>query len=271
MLHLRQVGGFVSTGSNRWGSIFGAGNQNFGPPLDGQQNSYTGRAFALGDAALFVDVAPGVGKSWTYFLVTDGVGQTGGATVISGAGTSALGNVGATVPPSATVTSADAYAAELSPAGTPAAVNNFAVCQEYDDSLTSNMTYMAAGDGASNIVMTGTDKFLGLYRSGTSAATGTEGPAQVVIGSPGTLTHFYGRVVVGSGAGDQCQLALRKGGADTTFVTTLVGAAGGAAFAVSGTPNIAVARGDLLCWRYKQTAGVNTNISLWLLLGFQPG
>lgn len=270
MLHLRQVGGFVATGSNRWGSLFGCGNQNFGPPTDGQQNSYTGRAFALGDAGLFVDVAPGVGKSWTYFLVTDNAGQTGGSTVVSGIATAALGNLGVVVPPSATVTSADAYAVELSPSGAPASVNNFAICQEYDDQLNGDMTYMAAGDGASNIVMAGTDKFLGLYRSGTSAATSSEGPAQVVIGAPGTLTYFYGRVTVGNGPGDQAILALRKGGVDTSFTVSLVGASGGLPFSVTGTPNIPVARGDLICWRYKQTAGSNTNISMWLVLGFQP-
>src|SRR5882724_10200296 len=244
-------------------SIFGHLGQNFGPPENSPANSWYGRAFHMAKAQVHVDVAPGVGNIWGYRFV-DGSGFIGTQLQITDGFTDVVGDVNVNIPVATDPSAAGAVAYNRTVTGTPAAINDFGICQEYQDALDSSVFYIGFGTGATNIGGAATDRFIGYMQSG---GTTVESTVQGVVGAPCTIVSFFGRLVYGN-ANEAYELAIRVNGVDKYVTSLAIPGAGAAAF-VNTSPSVALAVGDLVSIRYKNTANLSGTFVGWFVLGIQ--
>jgi hypothetical protein len=155
----------------------------------------------------------------------------------------------------------------LTPSHTGAPANvSLNDCYRYlCDAPNTTVSLYPAGDESSNVVLAGTDRFIGFNGNGVAEGTATESTVQIDWPLAGTFKFMGARI--GVGAGTNADVFLRKNGVDTAL--GVVGATGAAIATYSDVvDSVAVVAGDLVDFVFRRTAGVGVSISLGLVVGF---
>lgn len=181
-----------------------------------------------------VDVAPGVGKSYTYTILKNGVATSLAVTIADNAVS------GEDTTHAVSFAAGDTVSIQSVPTGTPTAPNN-----EY-----WNIQVDSAGGVAPLLTaLAPTSTSLTQYGSmlaGHGAAAGwstTEANLQVVVPTSGTLSNLYARLSTAPGASKSYAFTIMVNGVASSLVTTVSGAV---ATGSNTTDSVSVSAGDTL-------------------------
>jgi len=119
------------------------------------------------------------------------------------------------------------------------------------------------GEDFGGVAFSGSDTYFPFHFSGGGGGT------EVANKTPFPITTTFKRIRVTwkLATSTTLQLALRKNGADTGMVFSLVGSTGVYQTTLDTTTAVSVTAGDLLAWRMKTTTGSATAADLLIGLG----
>jgi hypothetical protein len=132
------------------------------------------------------------------------------------------------------------------------------------DATDASIDWHGFGSRAFNMGGTSTGRFVSFGFGGASAPTSE---SFVGVPWPSAGTFRYVSFVYSSTGGVTTTLALRKNSVDTAITFSLAATAGAFVLVQNTALSVAVAAGDLINWRYIQSAGGGT-FTCTLLCGF---
>lgn len=178
--------------------------------------------------------APGVGKSFQYTLMVNGVASALTCTM-SDTATTASDNTN-----TVTVSATDKLSIRTVPTGTPTVPGNLSWSAIF--SAGSNVSAIMAGtNGALSTGATSYGPMQG-FNNGANFVS-TEASISTVMPTAGTFSNFYIRSTTAPGAGKSYTYTLRKNGADTAVTATMSDAA---TTATDSTNSVTYAAGDTI-------------------------
>lgn len=192
----------------------------------------------LRNLAVAVSVAPGAGNSWTFGIVKNGTIMT--SLVIADTATTGIDTTG-----TVDYAAGDLICLSVVSAGTPStsmigqwSVDNDAAAGQVLSSLTPSATLSSAADN-----------FFGL--SGNAALFTSAASIAAPIPTAGTISGLRIAATAAPGASASWTATLVVNGVDTALSCILTGA--GTTQATDSAHSVAVAAGDVACWRIRPT------------------
>lgn len=132
---------------------------------------------------------------------------------------------------------------------------------EYEVPDNDNLVWCQAANGADNITIAATNRFLTWNWADNVGVTTVEATTQIPWPVAGIFKYFY--VLPGITGGNTADFALRINGVDALVFNTT-----GTTAQVDTTTEVAVNAGDLVNWRYNRTSGAGTSCSCLLFGAF---
>lgn len=227
------------------------GTENF-------RSTVVGSAFTLSAFYIQVDVAPGVGNSYTFTVMKNGA-ATALEVVVSGASISGADNTN-------TVSFAvgDTVSLRSTPGGTPTSLS--LVSWNLMATSTDLTMPLLTSSGSPSASVTSYSTVTGGHASATGWNT-TESSVQMIVPTSGTINNFYARLSTAPSSGRSWQFTIMHNGSASSLDLTIANTntAGN-----DITNSIAVSAGDTLTIRAIPTGTPATSTSTSFGLKFTP-
>lgn len=245
-------------------ALVSGGESSSLPPVANQASNWLSRDIKVIEGTIATLTPPGTGKTRRVQFVRGGVVQGGNVDLTDG-NTSVRAVVNGTIiqPTLADFSQTAIY--QLSDLAAPAG-EVAAVAYLYEDLAIPQLSLYGAGTGPVNLGVGGTPLFLGFNMTSVSA---TEIAAQQMIPLPMGVTGTFQRIRARftNGTDNTYNLEFRKNGV-TVATVPIPNVGGTATFAVDNAQAVSVVRGDKVCWRLVRTAGTDSNIAMYVCIGF---